>query len=50
MFCSVVASYMTYHFHPQKFIHENFYLKQIFDDPQFYILENNSPYSIAIIA
>ena len=30
MFAPTISSY-TYHLYPQKFIHENFHLKQIFE-------------------
>ena len=31
------SSYNAYHFHPRNFIHENFSLKQIIDDPRNFI-------------
>ena len=36
--------------HPQKLIHENFCLKQIFDiHEKYYILKNKSPYGINLL-
>ena len=45
------SNYINNHFHPRKFIHENFSLKQISDDPRNFISSKISrPTVIAHIA